>query len=146
MPSSSLLWGGRKKDIFVADLAIERSEFIESVPFVLITTLDSSPPTSLANLRRALAEDVEGFREVGSGFLLSGQQTGRLTQNYLLFTHFDEMWVFREAPKEPKPEGVRIVAPCDLGEGVPTEVADWMYRSGCIVGLGDGDRAMRGAA
>jgi hypothetical protein len=39
----------------------------------------------------------------------------------------------------PKPEGVRIVAPCDLGEGVPNEVADWMWRSGCVVGLGDGE-------
>jgi hypothetical protein len=38
----------------------------------------------------------------------------------------------------PKPEGVRIVAPCDLSEEVPTEVADWMWRSGCIAGLGDG--------
>jgi hypothetical protein len=40
---------------------------------------------------------------------------------------------------EPKPEGIRIVVPCDLSEGVPSEVADWMWRSGRIVGLGDGE-------
>jgi len=58
------MWGGHKKDIFVADLAEERPEFIEGFAFVLITTLDSSSPTSLANVRRALAEHVKGFGEV----------------------------------------------------------------------------------
>jgi hypothetical protein len=39
------LQGGYKKDLFVADLVAERPEFIESFPFALITTFDSSPPT-----------------------------------------------------------------------------------------------------
>jgi hypothetical protein len=86
-----------------------------------------------------LTEHVDEFREVGSGVLLSGRQTVLLARKYLLFTHFDEFWLFREVPIEPKPEGVRIVAPYNLGEEVPPEVANWMYRSGCIVGLGDGD-------
>jgi hypothetical protein len=81
---------------------------------------------------------VDEFREVGSGVLLSGQQTIMLTRRYLLFTHFDEVWLFDEVPIEPKPERASIVAPYDLGEEVPTEVADWMQHSGCIVGLGDG--------
>lgn len=125
--------------MFIADLVAERPEFIESFPFALITSLDSSHPTSLTNVRRALAEHVNEFREVGSGVLLSGQQTVLLARKYLLFTHFDEVWLFREAPLELKPEEVGIVAPYNLGEDVPPEVANWMYRSGCIVGLGDGD-------
>ncbi len=139
MPHSCFLRGGFKKDWFIADLVAEHPEFVEGFPFVLITSLESSPPTSLTNVRRALAEHVDGFREVGSGVLLSGGQTVVLARKYLLFTHFDEVWLFGGAPVEPKPEGVRIVAPCDLSEGVPTEVADWMWRSGCIVGLGDGE-------
>ena len=78
-------------------------------------------------------------RHFGSGVLLSGQQTVSLAREYLLFTHFDEVWLFREAPMEPKPEGVSIVAPYNLSEVVPSEVADWMWRSGCVVGLGDGE-------
>jgi hypothetical protein len=140
MPGPGFLQGGYKEDLFIADLVADSPEFIESFPFALITSLDSSPPTSLTNVRRALAEHVdEEFREVGSGVLLSGQQTVLLARKYLLFTHFDEVWLFREAPMEPKPEGVRIVAPYNLSEEVPTEVANWMRRSGCIVGLGDGD-------
>ena len=140
MSRSDFLHSGHKKDLFIADLVSERPQFIESFPFALITSLDSSPPTSLTNVRRALAEHVDEFRQVGSGVLLSGQQTLLLARGYLLFTHFDEVWLFDEAPTMgPKPEGVRIVAPCDLGEGVPTEVADWMWRSGCVVGLGDGE-------
>jgi hypothetical protein len=139
MHRSGFLQGGYKKDLFIADLVADRPEVIESFPFALITSLDSSPPTSLTNVRRALKEHVDKFREVGSGVLLSGQQTIILARKYLLFTHFDEVWLFREAPMDPKPEGVRIVAPCNLSEEVPTEVANWMYRSGCIVGLGDGD-------
>ena len=139
MSRSYFLHAGHKKDLFIADLVSERPEFIESFPFALITSLDSSPPTSLTNVRRALNEHVDEFWEVGSGVLLSGQQTISLAREYLLFTHFDEMWLFGEAPIEPKPEGVSIVAPCDLGEGVPTEVADWMWRSGCVVGMGDGE-------
>ena len=139
MPHSGFLQGGYKEDLFIADLVAERPEFIESYPFALITSLDSSPPTSLTNVRQALAEYLDRFRGVGSGVLLSGRQLVLLARRYLLFTHFDEVWLFREAPMEPKPEGVRIVSPSNLGEGVPTEVADWMWRSGCIVGLGDGE-------
>jgi hypothetical protein len=82
---------------------------------------------------------VDEFREVGSGVLLSGKQLVMLVRKYLLLTHFDEVWLFREAPMGPKPEVVSIVAPYNLSEGVPTEVADWMWRSGCVVGLGGGD-------
>jgi hypothetical protein len=139
MPGPGFLQAGYKKNLFIADLVADRPEFIESFPFALITSLDSSPPTSLTNVRRALAEHVDEFREVGSGVLLSGQQTILLARKYLLFTHFDEVWLFRQALMEPKPEGVRIVTPYNLSEEVPTEVANWMRRSGCIVGLGDGD-------
>jgi hypothetical protein len=139
MPRQGFLHGGHKKDSFIADLVSERLEFIESFPFVLITSLDSSPPTSLTNVQRALAEYVDEFQEVGSGILLSGRQTLLLARRYHLFTHFDEVWLFREAPMEPKPERVSIVAPYDLSEEVPSEVADWMWRSGCVVGLGDGE-------
>jgi hypothetical protein len=61
-----------------------------------------------------------------------------LAHRYPLFTHFDKVRVYREAPMESKPEGISIVAPYDLSEGLPTGVANWMHRSGCIVGLGDG--------
>jgi hypothetical protein len=138
MPQQGFLRGGHKKDSSVADLVEEHPEFVERFPFVLVTALDSSPPTSLANVRRALAEHVDEFRELGSGVLLSGQQTIMLAHRYLLFTHFDEVWLFDEDPSWPKPEGISIVTPSDLTEEVPTEVAVWMYRSGCIVGLGDG--------
>ena len=138
MPHPGFLRAGYKKDLFVADLVEEHPEFLESFPFALITSLDSSPPTSLANVLRALAEHVGEFREVGSGVLLSGRQTVLLARRYLLFTHFDEVWLFRDEPLEPKPEKVTIVLPSyNLNEEVPTEVADWMYHSGCIVGLGD---------
>jgi hypothetical protein len=75
MPDSCFLRGGFKKGSFIADLVAEHPEFVEGFPFVLITSLESSPPTSLTNVRRSLAEHVDGFREVGSGVLLSGEQT-----------------------------------------------------------------------
>src|SRR5829696_6216622 len=131
MYRSGVLLGGYRKDLFIADLVAERPGFIESFPFALITSLDSSAPTSLTNVRRALKEHVDDFREVGSGVLLSGQQTIVLARKYLLFTHFDEVWLSGEAPMGPKPEEVSIVAPCNLSEEVPTEVADWMQHSGC---------------
>src|ERR687897_276196 len=139
MSRSDFLHAGHNKDFFIADLVSERPEFIESFPFALITSLDSSPPSSLTNVGRALAKHVDEFRQVGSGVLLSGEQLILLARKYLLFTHFDEVWLFREAPMEPKPEEVSIVALYDLSEEVPPEVADWMWRSGCVVGLGDGD-------
>src|SRR5215210_1096315 len=134
MPQQGFLRGGHNKDLFIADLVEEHPDFIESFPFVLITYLDSSLLTSLKTVRRALAEHVDEFREVGSGVLLSGQQTIMLTHKYPLFTYFDEVWLFGEDASGPKPEGVSIVAPSNLSEEVPTEVAAWMYHSGCIVG------------
>src|ERR671910_1962899 len=114
MPHPGFLRAGYKKDLFVADLVAECPEFVESFPFALITSLDSSAPTSLPNVRRALAEHVDEFQEVGSGVLLSGEQLILLARKYLLFTHFDEVWLFREAPMVSKPQEVSIVAPCDL--------------------------------
>src|SRR5215210_2241692 len=104
MPQQGFLRGGHNKDLFIADLVEEHPDFIESFPFVLITYLDSSLLTSLKTVRRALAEHVDEFKEVGSGVLLSGQQTIMLTHKYLLFTHFDEVWLFDVAPIEPKPD------------------------------------------
>ena len=96
VPRSDFLQGGHKKDLTVGDLVANRPDLIESFPFVLITSLDSSPPTSLPTVRRALAEHVDGFREVGSGVVLSGQQTILLARKYPLFTHLDEVWLFRD--------------------------------------------------
>jgi len=50
MPHPGFLRAGYKKNLFVADLLAECPEFVESFPFALITSLDSSPPTSLANV------------------------------------------------------------------------------------------------
>jgi hypothetical protein len=112
--------------------------FIESFPITLITFLDGSPPTSLTYVRQALAEHGDEFREAGSGLVLSGQQTVLLDRRYELFGHFDEVWLFRDEPTEPKPDEVTLVFPrYNLSEEVPTQVANWMLRSGCIVGLGD---------
>jgi hypothetical protein len=136
--SLGFLTGGYKKDLHVADLVADHPEFIEDFPFALTTSLDGSPPTSLNSVRRALVEHVDEFREVGSGVLLSGQQTVLLADRYPLFTHLDEVWLFRNELLEPKPEEVTIVLPrYNLSEEVPTQVANWMLRSGCIVGLGD---------
>ena len=133
MPRPGFLQSGYKKNLFVADLVAECPEFVESFPFALITSLDSSPPTSLANVLRALAEHVGEFREVGSGVLLSGRQTLLLARKYLLFTHFDEVWLFRDEPLEPKPEKVtHVLSPYNLNEEMPPEVAKWLYHSGGI--------------
>jgi hypothetical protein len=112
--------------------------FIESFPITLIKFLDGSPPTSLTYVRQALAEHGDEFREAGSGLVLSGQQTVLLDRRYELFGHFDEVWHFRDEPTEPKPDEVTLAhARYNLSEEVPTQVANWMLRSGCIVGLGD---------
>jgi hypothetical protein len=48
------------------------------------------------------------------------------------------MWLFGDEPLETKPKTVILVLPrYNLNEGVPPEEANWMYRSGCIVGRGD---------
>ena len=140
MQRSGFLQAGYKKWLYIADLVADHPEFIAGFPFTLITSLDGSPPTSLKSVRRALAEHVGEFRELGSGLLLSGQQTMLLARKYEyeLFTHFDEVWLYRDEPTEPKPNEVTLVfARYNLSEEVPSQVANWMQRSGCIVGLGD---------
>jgi hypothetical protein len=61
MPRPGFIHGGHKKDSFIADLVAERPEFLESFPFALITSLDSSPPTSLTNVQRALLHTWMSF-------------------------------------------------------------------------------------
>src|SRR5918994_4791753 len=98
MSRSYFLHAGHKKDLFIADLVSERPEFIESFPFALITSLDSSPPSSLTNVRRALNEHVDEFWEVGSGVLLSGQQTISLAGEDFFFSPLHEGGAFFVGP------------------------------------------------
>jgi hypothetical protein len=139
--SGPRVFGGFIENTFVADLVAARPDLIERFPYLLITSLDSSPPSELPNVVQALEEHADSYRMLGTGVLLSGGATMRVVRNYELFTHFDEVWLFREEPHVPKPKTVDIVGivpPYDASKEGGTGLAGWMHSTGCVAGFGDG--------
>jgi hypothetical protein len=58
-----------------------------------------------------------------------------------IFTGFDELWFFNAEPVITKPHDVTIVCPPEILEQSiddMNDIADWMEKSGCVLGLGDG--------
>jgi hypothetical protein len=56
-----------------------------------------------------------------------------------LFFGFDEIWFFDIEPPEEMPEGVWLVGPYNIdSEELPPMLEQWMGRSSCRLGLGDG--------
>lgn len=108
--------------------------------YVLITTIDSSPnvaslPSVLPPLRSSGA-----FHAVVNGDVVVDLDTAQeLMYERGLFAGFDELWLCAQVPGSSKPEGLRTTSDKPLRGELPVEAADWMSKSGCRVGLGDGD-------
>jgi hypothetical protein len=126
-------------DTSIATLVSTHTEVITQFTHVLITSLDSS--TDLRGLPAAseLRESQPGVKLLGVGLVLPSSILADPRVSRRLFAGFDEVWCFHMEPTLAKPEELSIVAPCNFGiDDVPEDVADWMRRGGCALGLGDG--------
>ncbi len=126
-------------DTSIHSLLETQRAIVVSFAYALITSIDSA-----ADLRRLPTGQMIVQRYPQCGFLGTGlvvpiDLLARIGKEFNLFNGFDEVWLFREEPRLLKPDDVILVAPLDLREdAISHELCDWVYESGCEVGLGDG--------
>jgi hypothetical protein len=104
----------------------------------LITTIDSSADVNLLKSVRTAIEKLNvEYKPLGGGVVLPGSYLLQLDTDGF-FTGFDELWLFREPPHEPKPDSDRLTSDHKLIDAPPRLVTDWLYTNSGIAGLGDG--------
>ncbi len=90
-------------------------------------------------IAKKIVELEDSCSFLGSSLLVGDSRIGDVAQRNNLFTHFDEIWLYKEHPVVDKPTGVSIVSPLELSTDAPSiDLLEWFDASGCVLGLGDG--------
>jgi hypothetical protein len=126
-------------ELSIRELVQCHKSLIVGFQYALVTYLDSSSEVfTLPAVQKVIGESGIAFEQYGSGLLVSGAALITLVETRGLFAGFDEVWFFRQYPGELKPREVVITAPLVISKELPSGLVEWMRRSGCVLGLGDG--------
>jgi len=113
-------------------------ELVNRFPYILISSIDSSFALKTLTTTNLIVRDFDTCRFMENSLLIEGVDIGRLAESYNLFNGFDEIWFFSSLPlKNILPDGT-ITGPLKITDNIPDGLVQWMKRSGCILGLGDG--------
>jgi len=123
-------------DTSIGRLLHDSPAFPQQFAFAVITSIDSTTDlTGMAALRDIVRRNSQ-CQFLGGSLVVPANLAGEVAQ---LFTGFDEIWWFDQAPKAPKPPEASLVAPLNLStEQLPAWISLWMKESACRLGLGDG--------
>lgn len=118
----------------IADVIDEHPELFDVFDCVLITSLDS-----LAELEKDMMVQrmACSHRFLEGGLIVAGKSMRQLRVDGL-FSGFDELWCYKQDVSSPKPRETHLVSPLKITTDIPDSVKNWMRRSQCILGLGDG--------
>jgi hypothetical protein len=133
-------------NLFVGWLDTSIGSLIRAAPgllsgygFVMVTSVDSSTDLVGTPVYTEILRRCDRCLRLGRSLLIPGNQFEEMSSTLNLFNGFDEIWCFNGIPAGDKPHDLWIVAPLNLAEeSLPPSLNDWMDRSGCRLGLGDG--------
>ena len=130
---------GWLRDTSIGKLMQSDAPYLSECEFALVTSIDSTSNLRTITTVDTIIQRYPKSRYLGSGVVLPTARLPEVTNEFKLFTGFDEVWFFREDPHWEPPTGLSIVSPLNLEEDeVPPVVFDWMKISNCTLGLGDG--------
>ncbi len=113
--------------------------FLNEIPFVLITSVDSEIALSSAIIGRSIIEGYPKCKFLGTGIVVPRGLLFEVHNSLDLFHGFDEVWFFTKEPTLQKPNDGWLVGPLNLNlENLAPSLAHWMSESACNLGLGDG--------
>lgn len=135
MPAARRYVSGWVSGLSIDQLVAVRPQAFFAAPWVLISSLDSSPDVA-AVVSRVPALMFKPASE--APLVVSGRDLERIVDSYRLFTGFDELWLCSEPPPTAPPDAASIVAPEQLSDEPPTETVAWMSGNGCFAAFGDG--------
>lgn len=123
----------------IGDLVDSEWEVFDQLPYVLVTRLDSSDDTASLLMSETIVQSEDACSLLGRSLLIADSQLVRIDLRYGLFSHFDEIWLYKERPTIDIPDGLDLGPPLELGAEEPSQVlVDWFNASTCVLGLSDG--------
>ena len=131
------MWVGHI-DASIANLVTDIPDLITRFPFVLITCIDSSRELRKLKTTKKIVEKYPGCQFVNNNLLMSGTLFTEISHSQHLLNGFDEIWLSFVLPVEAVPGEFWMVSPRNIVNDIPPGLAEWMKRTGCIIGMGDG--------
>ncbi|MEA2393294.1 MAG: hypothetical protein QOJ82_1185 [Solirubrobacteraceae bacterium] len=133
----ALQWGWLAElDIPTAVQTID--ELDDGLHYVLISAIDSTfDVTELQSLFVHLHDIGASAVKVGHAVAVERRTFDALIKEEF-FNGFDEVWLCRSIPQEPKPSDVRLTSDAQMVSAPSEAVGEWMCKVGCLLGLGDG--------
>lgn len=128
----------------ISRLADVAPELMASFEYALISRIDSddNPNLAMPSFSRLVNELGFPIQQFGRQLLTTGKVIVQMAVEIQFFWGFDEVWFFRQEPGEQLPEDFIIPAETTFrspeGERRLLALAEWMSRSGAVLGLGDG--------
>ena len=123
----------------ICDLVESEWEIFDQLPYVLVTRLDSSADMASLRVTETIVESEDACGLLGRSLLIADSQLLRIDLRYGLFSHFDEIGLYKERPTMDIPEGLDLGPPLELGAEEPSQaLVDWFNSSACVLGLSDG--------
>jgi hypothetical protein len=116
-----------------------RPAFVEGCRYALVTSMDSIRDVAGLPSFERYASETGPHEALGRGALFEMDAFERLIGHPHFFTGFDEVWLFGGRPYHAKPESVWLTSEATIDPGRDlTGAAEWMAKTGCAVGMGDG--------
>ncbi len=121
------------------DLIQSHWEVFDELPYALVTCIDSIEDMKSTITARKIVELEDSCSFLGHSLLVGDCRIVDVAQRYNLFSHFDEIWLYKDCPAIDKPQESSIVSPLELSTDAPSkDLMEWFNASGCVLGLGDG--------
>lgn len=130
---------GRLPDNTVREWLDQNAPTIHSLPYVLISSMDSDRHVSLMTWAADRVARDAAWALSTSPLVVSGKSAVDLLDDPSLFTGFDEIWVPSRLPTANPPDEAYLVAPRRLDSEIPAPILEWMRNSECRLGVGDGE-------
>ena len=137
---STIVRAGWLPNTSVRELVVENRETFLTLPFVLVSCVDSGNDVASQTWARAELDRDPGWAISVDPLVITGPGFIGAVDGPLTLAGFDEIWIPSRLPIAQRPDAAHIMAPRLLkrGASIRRSVATWMARSGCRLGLGDG--------
>lgn len=113
-------------------------EFISRFPYILVTSIDSSRDLQKLKTMKEIVHKFSACIFVDGSLLIPHNDFSELMNKQHIFNGFDEIWLFPSPPLKNVPDELWITGPRKIVDDIPAGLDEWMKRSGCILGMGDG--------
>ena len=80
-------------------------QFLRRFPYALVTCIDSCSDLTTTTTARKVVQREDSCTFLGTALLVPDGKIVAIALRYALFSHFDELWLYRDLPMAGKPQG-----------------------------------------